>query len=78
MKKFLLTLLFGLFSIAGLMAQPMPNQNPHNSAAAATSAPTQNSISTASVDTNQVVLTMVVLAIVAVLFFVQRKKMVKA
>lgn len=74
MKKFLLTLTFSLFSIAGLMAQPMPNTNRNNNPEGTLGNSTQMSISTMSIDQNQWLMIMGVIVIAATVFYVANKK----
>ncbi len=74
MKKFLVTLIVSVMTIGLSLAQPMPNQNPHNSPGASTSAPTQNSISTLSVDHNEIIMVLLSLMVVTVIYFAARKK----
>lgn len=74
MKKFIMTLILSVMTIGLSLAQPMPNQNPHNNPAASTSAPTQNSISTLSVDHNEAIMLVVTLLVVSAIYFVVRKR----
>ena len=74
MKKFLITLILSVFTIGLSIAQPMPNQNPHNNPSASTSAPTQSSVSTLSVDHNEVMMIVLSLVAVTAIYFVARKK----
>lgn len=78
MKKFLITAVVSVMTIGLSFAQPMPNQNPHNNPSASTSAPTQNSISTLSVDQNEVMMIVLSLAVVSAIYLLSRKKHVKA
>lgn len=73
MKKFLVTLIMSIMAIGLSFAQPMPNQNPHNNGSASTSAPTQNSVSTLSVDHNEVMMIVLSLIVVSAIYFVARK-----
>lgn len=78
MKKFLITTVVSVMTIGLSLAQPMPNQNPHNNPGASTSAPTQNSISTLSVDQNEMMMIVLSLVAVSAIYLIGRKKRVKA
>lgn len=78
MKKYLLTVLISLFSVMCLIAQPMPNQNPQNNPSASTSAPTQSSITTLSVEHNDVLMVVLCLIAVSAIYVVSKRKSVNA
>jgi len=78
MKKFLITAVVSVMTIGLSLAQPMPNQNPHNNPGASTSAPSQNSISTLSIDHNEIMMIVLSLAVVSAIYLVTRKKRIKA
>lgn len=78
MKKFLITAVVSVMAIGLSFAQPMPNQNVHNNPAATTSAPTQNSISTLSVDHNEAAMIGLSLIVVSAIFLIGSKRRVKA
>ena len=78
MKKFLTTVIVSVMTIGLSFAQPMPNQNPHNNPAASTSAPTQNSISTLSVDHNEIIMVVLSILVVSAIYMVLRKKYTQA
>ncbi len=74
MKKFLVTSFMSVMAIGLSFAQPMPNQNPHNNPSASTSAPTQNSVSTLSVDHNEIIMIVLSLVVVSAIYLATRKK----
>jgi len=78
MKKIILTIIVSVLSVVSLVAQPMPNQNPYNSPDAATSGPTQSSISTLSVEHNEMIMLAICLMAVAAIYFVAKQKRANA
>ncbi|MGB1294033.1 MAG: hypothetical protein ACPG6V_01035 [Flavobacteriales bacterium] len=78
MKRFIITIIVSVLSISSLLAQPMPNQNPYNSPEAATSGPTQNSITTLSVEHNELIMLAVCLMAVAAIYYVAKQKRANA
>lgn len=79
MKKVLISSLISVISVLGAIAQPMPNQNPHGATGGSVSnAPTTSSISTLSVDHNEILMIGLSLLVVASIFMIANKKSVKA
>jgi len=78
MKKVIAASIITIMSVVNTIAQPLPNQNPYGNASASTSAPTTGSISTLSVDHNQIIMVGLSLLAVAAIYFISKKKAVKA
>lgn len=78
MRKYMLTIIVSILSMVSLVAQPMPNQNPHSNPEASTSGPTQNSISTLSVDHNEMIMLAICLMAVAAIYYVAKQKRANA
>lgn len=79
MKKILTTGFITIVSVLSAIAQPLPNQNPHGATGAGVNnQSTSGSISTLSVDHNEMLMIGLSILAVTALYFVSKRKSVKA